>query len=85
MRRLFWLAAGLGVGISGTVLFSRWLQRQAERFAPPNVARQAGQALTTAGGELSGRLGSFLEAFREGMAEREAELEADLRSPDSRG
>ena len=53
MRRLFWLAAGLGAGISGTILFSRWLQRQAERFAPPNLARQAGQALTSAGGDLS--------------------------------
>ena len=74
MRRLFWLAAGLGAGISGTVLFSRWLQRQAERFAPPNVARQAGQALTSAGGDLAGALGTFIEAFRQGMVEREAEL-----------
>ena len=81
MRRLFWLAAGLGAGISGTILFSRWLQRQAERFAPPNLARQAGQALTSAGGDLSDTLGTFLESFRQGMAEREAEL----RSPDSRG
>lgn len=81
MRRLFWLAAGLGAGISGTILFSRWLQRQAERFAPPNIARQAGQALTSAGGDLSDTLETFFEAFREGMAEREAEL----RSPDSRG
>jgi hypothetical protein len=81
MRRLFWLAAGLGAGISGTILFSRWLQRQAERFAPPNIARQAGQALTSAGGDLSDSLGTFLEAFRQGMAEREAEL----RSPDVRG
>jgi hypothetical protein len=85
MRRLFWLAAGLGAGVSGTLLFSRWLQRQAERFAPPNVARQAGQALTSAGSELSGTLGTFVEAFRQGMAEREAEIEAELRSPNSRG
>ena len=81
MRRLFWLAAGLGAGVSGTILFSRWLQRQAERFAPPNLARQAGHALTTAGGELSETLTTFVEAFRQGMADREAEL----RSPDSRG
>jgi hypothetical protein len=81
MRRLFWLAAGLGAGISGTLLLSRWLQRQAERFAPPNLARQAGQALTSAGGDVSGKVTTFVQAFREGMAEREAEI----RSSDSRG
>ena len=76
MRRLFWLAAGLGAGVTGTLLFSRWLQRQAERFAPPNIARQAGQALTSAGGDLSDTLTTFFEAFRQGMADREAELRA---------
>jgi hypothetical protein len=81
MRRLFWLAAGLGAGVSGTLLLSRWLQRQAERFAPPNIARQAGQALTSAGSDVSSRLSTFVEAFREGMAERETEL----RSSESRG
>lgn len=81
MRRLFWLAAGLGAGISGTILFSRWMQRQAERFAPPNLARQAGQALTSAGGDVSSRVTTFVDAFRQGMADREAEL----RSSDSGG
>jgi hypothetical protein len=81
MRRLFWLAAGLGAGVSGTILLSRWLQRQAERFAPPNVARQAGQALTSGGREVSETVTTFLEAFRQGMADREAEL----RSSDSGG
>ena len=74
MRRLFWLAAGLGAGISGTILFSRWLQRQAERFAPPNLARQARQSLTSAGGDVSSLVTTFVEAFMQGMADREAEL-----------
>lgn len=74
MRRLFWLALGLGAGATGTVLLSRWLARQAERFAPPNVARQAGRVLSSAGGDVAGSLGAAVDAFREGMAEREAEL-----------
>jgi hypothetical protein len=76
MRRLFWLALGLGAGATGAVLFSRWLQRQVERFAPPNLARQARTALSSTGGELAGSLNEALAAFREGMAEREAELRA---------
>jgi hypothetical protein len=76
MRRLFWLALGLGAGATGAVLISRWLQRQVERLAPPNLARQAGRALSSAGGDLSGSLGGAMDAFREGMAEREAELRA---------
>jgi hypothetical protein len=76
MRRLFWLAVGLGAGATGTVLFSRWLQRQAERFAPPNLARQARQAVSSAGGDVAGSIGAAVDAFREGMAEREAQLRA---------
>jgi hypothetical protein len=81
MRRLFWLATGLGAGVTGTILVSRWLQRQIERFAPPTIARQAGRALTSAGGDLAGSFAQAAEAFRLGMAEREAEL----RSSDSEG
>jgi hypothetical protein len=76
MRRLFWLATGLGAGATGTILFSRWLHRQAERLAPPNLARQAGRVMTAAGADLAGRLATTVEAFRQGMAEREAELRA---------
>jgi hypothetical protein len=76
MRRLFWLATGLGAGATGTILLSRWFQRQAERLAPPNLARQAGRVVTAAGADLAGTVATAIEAFREGMAEREAELRA---------
>jgi hypothetical protein len=79
MRRLFWLALGLGAGATGAVLFSRWLQRQVERFAPPNLARQAKGMLSSASGDLTGSLGGAMEAFREGMAEREAEIRSTAR------
>jgi hypothetical protein len=76
MRRVFWLGTGLGAGATGTILVSRWLHRQAERLAPPNLARQAGRVVTAAGADLAGTLATAVEAFREGMAEREAELRA---------
>jgi hypothetical protein len=76
VRRLFWLATGLGAGATGTILVSRWLRRQADRLAPPNLARQAGRVLTAAGADLADTLAGAVEAFREGMAEREAELRA---------
>ena len=80
MRRLFWLAVGLGMGVSGTILFSRWLQRQM-RAVRAAQSREAGRAgADVRGGRSDDRRATFLDAFREGMAEREAEL----RSPDSR-
>lgn len=70
MRRIFWLATGLGAGATGAILVSRWVQKQAERFAPPNLVREAGRALS---GVVSDLQRSVAE-FRSGMAERESEL-----------
>jgi len=33
MRRIFWLAMGLGAGVTAAVMVSRWTRRQAERLA----------------------------------------------------
>ena len=41
MRRLFWLAFGLGAGATGAVLASRWTRRQAQRVQPRAIAREA--------------------------------------------
>ena len=76
MRRLFWFGAGIGFGAAGALALSRWVQRQAERLAPPNLARRAGGAITNAGGAAGETLASAAAEFRRGMAEREAELRA---------
>ena len=72
MRRVFWLAVGLGAGVTTAVMTSRWMRRQAERVAPANIGR-----------ELQSGLRDLGELFREALAEgRQAmrEKEAEIRS-----
>ena len=78
MRRLFWLAAGLGAGVAGAVLTSRWARRQAERVAPARLARDARGGLL----ELGRRVSESLEEGRRAM--REAEEEARRRLEEER-
>jgi len=82
MRRLFWLGLGIGVGAVGALAGSRWVQRQAERLAPANLARNARSAIADAGGGATETLASVAGEFRRGMAEREAELRASGLVPD---
>jgi len=79
MRRLCWLAAGLGAGAAGAVLASRWARRQAERVAPARLAREAGGVLV----DLGRRAAESLEEGRRAM--REAEEEARRRLEEERG
>lgn len=78
MRRLFWLAAGLGAGVAGAVLTSRWARRQAERVAPARLVRRAGDGLV----ELGKLVAESLEEGRRAM--REAEEEARRRLEEER-
>lgn len=70
VRRVFWLAAGLGAGATSAVLTMRWLQEQRQRMAPANVARQAAGVARDAGALFA----AAAEEFRRGAAERETEL-----------
>jgi hypothetical protein len=74
MRRVFWLAMGLGAGATGALMMRRWARRQAERMSPPNLARQAGETVRDAGSLLS----EALAEFRRGMAEKESEVRSSL-------
>lgn len=74
MKRAFWLAAGLGAGVAGAILVSRWMRRQRERFSPANIGAQVSEGLRDLG-----------ELFREAVAEarvavraREEEIWADV-------
>ncbi len=70
MRRIFWLALGLGAGATGAILAARWAREQAERMAPANIARQAGGTLRDAGALLA----EAASEFRLGATEKEAEV-----------
>lgn len=74
MRRIFWLAAGLGAGATVALAATRWVRRQADRVAPATIARQAGSAAR----DLSALLAQASAEFRAGMADKEAEVRASL-------
>ena len=70
MRRLFWLAMGLGAGVTSAVLMNRWMRQQAQRMAPASLARQAGEL----GRDVVSLVGAAAQEFRQGASEREEEL-----------
>ncbi len=70
MRRIFWLAFGLGAGATGAVIASRWTRKQAKRVAPAALAREARGGLL----ELSKLVSASLEEGKRAMAEKEREL-----------
>jgi len=82
MRRIFWLGLGIGFGAGAAVAASRWMQRQAERLAPPNLARKASSAIAGAGSGAGQTVADVAAEFRKGYAEREAQLRASGLVPD---
>lgn len=72
MRRVFWLAVGLGAGVTAAVLLSRWMRRQQERLSPANIGSQISEGAR----DLSRLL---REALDEGRAEA-ARFEDEMRS-----
>jgi hypothetical protein len=74
VRRIFWLALGLGAGATAAILAARWAQRQTQRMAPANLAKQAGGVAKDVGSLVR----EALAEFRAGMAEKEAEIRAQL-------
>ena len=41
MRRLFWVALGLGAGAASAIIASRFVRKQTAKVAPSNLAREA--------------------------------------------
>jgi hypothetical protein len=74
MRRVFWVALGLGAGATGAILAARWFERQTRRMAPANLARQAGGTLRDA----TSLIGEALAEFRRGMEQKEFEVRSSL-------
>jgi hypothetical protein len=74
VRRIFWLALGLGAGATAAIMSSRWVRQQAQRMAPTNLAKQAGKTMS----DLAALAGQTVAEFRQGMADKEAEVRAAL-------
>jgi hypothetical protein len=70
MRRIFWLAAGLGAGIAAAVITMRFLRRQGAKVAPGSLAREARGGMA----DLAKLVSESIAEGREAMHEKEAEL-----------
>ena len=74
MRRIFWLALGLGAGAAGAVLTTRFARRQMQKVAPSTIAREARGGLL----DLSKRVSESIDEGRRAMEEAEARARASI-------
>ena len=70
MRRVFWLALGLGAGAVGAVMTLRFARRQASKVAPANLAREARGGLM----DLAKLFSESIAEGKEAMRDKEEEL-----------
>jgi hypothetical protein len=74
VRRIFWVALGLGAGATAAVLMARWTRRQTQRVAPANLGRQVSRGAS----DLGRLVRTALQEGRAAMAEREAEIRREI-------
>jgi hypothetical protein len=72
VRRIFWLAVGLGAGAVGAIMTMRFARRQASKVAPANLAREARGGLM----DLARLVAESIEEGRGAMRDKEEELRA---------
>lgn len=78
MKRAFWLAAGLGAGVAGAILVSRWMRRQRERLSPASIGAQVSEGLRDLGELFREALDEARVAARERESEIWSEVEAEV-------
>ncbi len=75
MRRLFWVALGLGAGAAGAIMTMRFARKQAQKVAPSRLAREAKGGIM----DLAKLVSESVAEGQRAMRDREAELRGDLR------
>jgi hypothetical protein len=75
VRRLFWLALGLGAGAASAILASRFVRKQTAKVAPANLAREARGGMM----DLAKLVSESLAEGKAAMQQREDELRSELR------
>ncbi len=70
MRRVFWLALGLGAGAATAIITTRFARRQAQRVAPANLAREARGGLM----DIAKLFSESIAEGKEAMRDKEEEL-----------
>jgi hypothetical protein len=78
LKRLRWLAMGMGVGASASVWAQRRLKLWLKSCTPPEVAARAAKRSTEVAGRKAGEVRTALAEGREAMRQREAELHRQI-------
>lgn len=74
MRRLFWLALGLGAGAASAIMATRFVRRQTAKVAPANLAREARGSVM----DLAKLVSESMAEGKAAMEQKEDELRAGL-------
>ena len=75
MRRLFWVALGLGAGAASAILATRFVRKQTAKVAPANLAREARGGIM----DLAKLVSDSLAEGKAAMRQKEDELHSGLR------
>ena len=81
IRRLFWMAFGVGLGATTALIASRWTRKQAKRAAPATIAREAKGSLL----DLSKLVSASVDEGRRAMDARERQLRETYGLDEARG
>ncbi|HET7929355.1 MAG TPA: hypothetical protein VFM40_07365 [Actinomycetota bacterium] len=75
MRRLFWVALGLGAGAASAILASRFVRKQTAKVAPANLAREARGGIM----DLARLVSDSIAEGKAAMEQKEDELRSEFR------
>jgi hypothetical protein len=75
VRRVFWVALGLGAGAASAILASRFVRKQTAKVAPANLAREARGGMM----DLARLVSDSLAEGKAAMHQKEDELRSGLR------
>jgi hypothetical protein len=75
VRRLFWVALGLGAGAASAILATRFVRKQTAKVAPANLAREARGGMM----DLAKLVSDSLAEGKAAMRQKEDELHSGLR------
>jgi hypothetical protein len=74
VRRLFWVALGLGAGAVSAIIASRFVRKQTAKVAPATLAREARGGMM----DLARLVSESINEGKIAMQQRELELRTEL-------
>lgn len=81
LRRLFWVALGLGMGLGVSFWFMRLVRQTVARYSPERLGTDLADAVRALGSDLRAAAEEGRQAMRERESELRARLEADKPVP----